>query len=323
MTTPEIGGYFGLEHFTGKDYYPSLLKLNTARNALWYLIIARKIRKLYIPYYLCDAVSDLCNRVGCEYTYYCVGKDFTPKLETITPGAYVYIVNYFGQLTDQQILQYRSKYGNIILDNVQAFFRSPPDGIDTIYSCRKFFGVPDGAYLSTDAVLQAEVPADTSKDRMQHVLGRYEETASAFYAAFKENDEGFYGMPLRKMSGLTENILRAVDYEVVKASREQNYKELASILGSRNSLNLHWSDGPYCYPFYCKNGTEVRALLSSRKIYVPTLWPNALYTEDPVSCDYAANILPLPCDQRYGKEQMQYMANILLATEMNTVITKE
>ena len=36
----EIGGYFGLAQFSGCEYYPELLKLNTARNALVYLIDA-------------------------------------------------------------------------------------------------------------------------------------------------------------------------------------------------------------------------------------------------------------------------------------------
>lgn len=41
----------------------------------------------------------------------------------------------------------------IILDNTQSFFQKPISGIDTIYSCRKYFGVPDGAYLSTNILL--------------------------------------------------------------------------------------------------------------------------------------------------------------------------
>lgn len=308
----EIGGYFGLEHFDAEDYYPQLKKLNTARNALWYLIKARNIQKLYIPYYLCDAVSDLCDRVGCAYEYYAVDAHFLPMLDAVPEDAYVYIVNYFGQLDDGQVYGYQKRYGQIILDNVQAFFREPLPGIDTIYSCRKFFGVPDGAYLATDAQLRESLPVDISRDRMTHVLGRYEQSASAYYEAFKSNDESFYGMELRRMSALTENLLRAIHYDVVKERRNSNYRTLEKLLGRQNTLQLKMPEGPYCYPFYCENGGNVRGALAKHKIYVPTLWPNVLDMDDPVACDYAANILPLPCDQRYTEADMQVLAEALL-----------
>ena len=55
----EIGGYFGLEQSTHNEYYSKLLALNTGRNALLYVLKARKIEKIYIPYYLCDTVSEI------------------------------------------------------------------------------------------------------------------------------------------------------------------------------------------------------------------------------------------------------------------------
>lgn len=55
----EIGGYLGLELLISNEYYKELIPLNTARNALLYILRARNIKKLYIPYYLCDAVSKL------------------------------------------------------------------------------------------------------------------------------------------------------------------------------------------------------------------------------------------------------------------------
>ena len=58
----EIGGYFGLEESTRNEYYPKLVALNTGRNALLYVLKARKIEKIYIPYYLCDTVSEICKK---------------------------------------------------------------------------------------------------------------------------------------------------------------------------------------------------------------------------------------------------------------------
>ena len=182
----EIGGYFELEQLIHKEYYPNLIALSHARNSLLYVLKARKIRKLYIPFFLCNSVSDLCNREGYRYEYYHIDKNFMPVFEAdLQPGEYLYVVNYYGQIDEQKAKLLHCRYGNVIFDNVQAFFQQPVAGMDTIYSCRKFFGVPDGAYLATDAKLDEPLPADTSKDRMEHVLGRFEGAASDYYAVFQ------------------------------------------------------------------------------------------------------------------------------------------
>lgn len=37
---------------------------------------------------------------------------------------YVYIVNYYGQFNNFQLSKYKKEYKNIIIDNVQAFFKN-------------------------------------------------------------------------------------------------------------------------------------------------------------------------------------------------------
>lgn len=308
----EIGGYLELEGFFGREYYPDAVPVNNARNGLLYLLKARGIQKLYIPYYLCDSVSLLCKREGYLYDFYPIHEDFTPCFDRcLKNGECLYVVNYFGKLDETTILELKSRYGNVILDNVQAFFQRPVSGIDTLYSCRKFFGVPDGGYVVTDTRLEEDIPIDVSMDRMRHILGRFEgASASDFYGDFKVNDHGFRTLELRMMSRLTRNLLRAVDYDRSKEKREENYACLAEELKTMNSLPDMRPVGPYMYPFYCRNGMEVKKRLATRKIYVPTLWPNVLECGRTLEKDYAENILPLPCDQRYDVHDMQYMVEI-------------
>ena len=302
----EIGGYFGLEPLISNEYYKDLIALNTARNALLYILKARKIQKLYIPYYLCDSVSEMCNREGYTYEFYHINSGFLPVFEKdLSDNEYLYIVNYYGQISNEQIKNLQAKYKRIIIDNVQSFFQIPIHGIDTIYSCRKFFGVPDGAYLSTDCLLEEELPEDVSSGRLKHLLGRFETgSASTYYQDFKKNDESIKTLELRTMSKLTHNFLGAIDYDKVKKIREENYLFLHEQLKGTNRLNLTMPEGPYAYPFYCENGMELRRELAEQKIYVPTLWPNALCSDDLITKDYAVNILPLPCDQRYSSSDM-------------------
>ena len=302
----EIGGYFGLESLVSNEYYPNLIAVNTARNALLYLLKTKNIKKLYIPYFLCDSVSNLCDKHNYAYECYHIDDNFMPVFDKqLFDNEYLYIVNYYGQVTNNKILKLQTKYKNIIVDNVQAFFQKPIKNIDTIYSCRKFFGVPDGAYLSTNKKFLDELPLDLSKDRMNHILGRFEEQdATKYYADFKSNDASFKELELRRMSAVTHNILGAIDYKKVIKARNKNYKILEKALTSTNKLNLKTTYAPYCYPYYCENGLEIKRKLAEKKIYVPTLWPNVLELDGALEKDFAENILPLPCDQRYAPKEM-------------------
>lgn len=309
----EIGGYFGLEEFSGKEYHHDLVAVNSARNALLYILKARKVRKLYIPYFLCDTVAELCKREQFPCEEYSIGRDFLPVFDRpLEDGAWLYVVNFYGQISNEQIAKMKKHWDRLIMDNVQAFFQRPVTGVDTVYSCRKFFGVPDGGYLATDAVLEEILEQDISKDRMLHILGRFEGNGSDYYRDFQKNDESFYTLELRSMSRLTHNILRAVDYEAVRQKRNKNYAILAATLDKENRLTLRKPDGPYCYPFYCENGMAIKKHLAQKGIYVPTLWPNVLNLEETLEKDYAENILPLPCDQRYGEEDMKQMLCLVL-----------
>lgn len=309
----EIGGYLELEKFEGQEFYSNLVAVNTGRNALLYILKARNIKKLYIPYFLCDCVSKMCERYGYSYEYYHISDDFHPIFEKrLSEQEFLYVVNYYGQLSNEIILAMKEKYRNIIVDNVQAFFQTPVKGIDTIYSCRKYFGVPDGAYVSTDAEMYEELKIDISNQRMQHVLGRFEECASDYYDVFQKNDIYFEQLELKRMSLLTQNILKVIDYDNVCKKRENNYMILENMLGELNGIKFTKPVGPYMYPFYTNNGMDLKRKLAKKKIYVATLWPNVMGTKCVFEKDLAENILPLPCDQRYDEKTIKYMANYVL-----------
>ena len=63
------------------------------------------------------------------------------------------------------------------------------------------------------------------------------------------------------------------------------------------------------YPLYIDNGEEIRRKLQAQKIFVPTLWPSVfnICEKNELEYDMAMNILPLPVDQRYSIDDMEYM----------------
>ena len=312
--TKEIGGYFGLEKLISNEYYPDLAAVNNARCALLYIIKARHYKKVYLPYFLCDSVRLVLERERIPFEEYRIDRSFLPLLDIHTNSdEVVYIVNYYGLISEKQLISLKNRYGNIVVDNAQAFFTRPIEGIDTIYSCRKFFGVPDGGYAYTDAEFQDTIPVDVSMERMKHILGRFEgNSASDYYDYFNNNDESFKEIELRHMSKLTHNILGAIDYQAAKRQREENFLFLSKALGERNLLEVNCPPGPYAYPFYIQNGMKIKKQLAKRKIYVATLWPNVIGTGLDIETEFTENILPLPCDQRYSEVDMQRVVNAIM-----------
>lgn len=315
----EIGGYLELEHFSGSEYYSGMVKLNLGRTALLYLLKAADTHTLWVPHFLCEAVLDTCTRAGYQLKYYSISQDFLPGPDlTPEPGEYTLIVNFYGQLSEDQILWLSHKYGQMILDNTHAFFQPPAGGIPTLYSLRKFFGLSDGAYISMGNLTPADpsdcLERDLSFGRMGHILGRFEEDASSHYQTMLDNAHAFDHETIpRQMSPLTENLLHGISYEDVRLTREKNYQALEALLGAGNPLPVHMPDGPFVYPFYHRDGLRLRKLMAKQKIYVPTYWNNVLrqMPEDSLEYDYAANILPLPCDQRYTPEDMKTVFRVL------------
>lgn len=308
---PEYGGYIELDTYTGKEFHSKALPLNCGENCLAYLIRKYNVKKLYLPYFCCGSVSEPCRKNGVLVEYYHVGFDFRPRFKRdLQASEWFYLVNFYGQISNEEITDYKRKYQNLIVDNVQAFFQMPVQNVDTLYSCRKFFGVADGAYLYT-AANEMELEEDCSYGRMNFLLGRFEKGANEFYNEYVENNERLSDEPVKKMSKLTHNLLRAIDYERVEDLRTRNFAQLHEQFSALNSLNLRIADGAFMYPLYIENGIEIRKILQQKKIYVPTLWPDvlALCGEQTLEYNMAANILPLPVDQRYDVDDMIYIAS--------------
>ena len=306
----EYGGYIEFETFLGEMLYEDGIALNCGRNALEYLCEVKKIRKLYIPYFLCASVPNLCKKIGVEYEYYSISKEFKPLFDrALGNDEWLYIVNYYGQLSMAVLEELKKKYIRIIIDNTQNYFQMPVRNVDTFYSCRKYFGVSDGAILYTDTLIDRELPLDESFERMGFLLGRFERTANEFYFQYKANNKLFASEPLKRMSKLTRNILHGVDYERVKKVRTDNFTYFHVKFGDVNRLHLTVPEGAFMYPLYIENGVAVRKELQKKRIYIPILWPEVFDVCNETNLEYnlAKNILPLPVDQRYGEDDMEYI----------------
>ena len=308
----EIGGYIELDTYHLPMLHEGAIELNCGRNALAYVIKARGIKKVTIPYFLCDSVSNVCQRENVTVSYYHIGLDFKPVDVRLDEDEWLYLVNYYGRLSNDDIQVYVDKYQRVIVDQAQSYFQLPIEGVDTIYTCRKWFGVADGAFLYTDAVLSEELPRDESYERMGFLLGRYERTASEFYKEYSENNKFFANEPIKRMSKLTNNLLHGIDYTAVEKRRNENFCYLHDKLKDINQLIIRPT--AFMYPLMIEDGGRIRKALQQQKIYIPTLWPSVFEITDKEDIEYrmAENILPLPIDQRYNIDEMDYMVKEIM-----------
>lgn len=309
----EYGGYIELDTYSLPMLHENALALNCGRNCLAYLIEARHIPKILMPYFMCDSVFNVCKKHGVEMSFYHVDELFMPIDISLKDDEWLYVMNYYGQLTKDYLLELKLKYDRVIIDNAQSYFDEPIANTDTLYTCRKYFGVADGALLFTDTLIDDELEVDQSFDRMRFLLGRYERTASEFYNDNVANNHLFADEPIKQMSKLTQNLLHGIDYEFVKERRSENFRLYHEILKSINKLELREIEGAFAYPLLISNGSEIRKTLQQKKIYIPTLWPNVVnnMSEDSLECRFAKNILPLPCDQRYSFKDIIFIISAI------------
>lgn len=305
----EIGGYFELDT-REEPWHTGALELNSGRNCLRYLIRRRNINEIWIPYYICSSVIEVCNEENCKIKFYHILSGFTPELKTANDTDWVYVVNYFGQLKQREIRKYQKQFKNMILDNSQDFFRKPTRKTNVIYNCRKFFGVPDGAYLYTDTAIEANLERDYSSERMKHVLGRIEKGSSIYYETFRRNEVLIGKLPLLKMSSITVALMGNLNYKKIKKIRTSNIRTLHFALKRNNQYAVKAVKGAFMYPFFSKCGEQIREKLISNKIYIPKLWPEVEENYKKLNdfeVELCKKLVCIPCDQRYGKKEMKYV----------------
>ncbi len=311
-----IGGYFELELKKGKEYHQNSIRLNTGRNALEYILKVNNYKRIYIPYYTCDVILEPIKKLNLYYEFYTIDINFVPifnykKLKK--NDAFLY-TNYFG-LCDTIISNKIKEIPGLILDNAQSFFSKPYKHMPTFYSCRKFFGVPDGAYLYFDKPFIHKLPKDDSGKRLTHLIDRIEYGAESGYNKFKMNDKNFSKIPIREMSNLTKSLLSNINYNYIINQRIANFYYLHKYLKKYNELNINnCENAPLIYPYLISNGSKLKKKLIDNRIYIATYWPNVLKWVDSKTWEYylSNNLVALPIDQRYNKNDMKTIISFII-----------
>lgn len=317
-----IGGYFELElpcrcslpHSSSYSYY-----YQSARAAFRALISAANPARVLLPAYICESMISSVVDHGVALEFY-DQSDFL-AIEAFEPSAgdIVVVVNYFG-LYDHEIDQLLNRLdrSQVVVDNSQAFFSKPFDCLGTLYSPRKFIGVPDGGILHTRLAITPEVLTEQndidSLNRSLYLTKRLALGAEAGYADYQSAERTLECTKPQSMSNLTKQILSSVDLDAIATRRRINYSFFSENIARLNKKHIPLSSDavPLCYPFTTDNKI-IRNELIKEKVFLATYWPDvrSRVSVDSVEMSFVENTLPIPIDQRNSLELLERVVSLL------------
>jgi hypothetical protein len=169
----------------------------------------------------------------------------------------------------------------------------------------------DGASLVTRNRLgnNKEFQRFNSQNYLSHLTGRIENGPESHYGEFVENDRSLSFDGIRRISKLSEKIYHAIDHESIIHRRQENFAFLHKHLRRQNKLRIELLDNavPMVYPLYINEGKALRERLIEHRIYIASYWSHRKIpvTNNMFEHDLINNLVALPIDQRYGKNDMK------------------
>lgn len=316
---PAIGGYFELELPQGKgEYHSDACRYPSARAALLDLLLTAPPAAIWMPWYLCDSMLEPPTMAGVPVHRYRLDEQL--QILDAQPGVndWLLYVNYFG-ICERNVQDTLKRFNphQVVIDNSQAFFTRPINCLATLYSPRKFFGVPDGGYLVTPLDMPRAQDMDDDEEstgHCLHLLHRLGGDPEKGYASFVASEASLTSRTGRRMSRLTQALLGRIDYETIHAQRSLNFSTLHKHLAAHNQFPAiqQAPNGPLCYPFLPPTDCHPAALHAQR-IYAPCYWPEMAAFKDVAAFEstLAQKTFFLPCDQRMTPETIERVLHVV------------
>lgn len=326
------------------------LFFDSARSALRYLLdcVGQQIKTVMLPSYDCGSVFEVFAERNYEMVFYPINQylelctdEFRKLLEEKKPQM-VLVQSYFGFDTlkkDREYLDSLRKEGVTIVEDITHSLFAERRTICADYefgSIRKWCAVPDGGVLvGKKALLQEQ--KHSLRENTEFVSRRLEaqrkkrnfffdhsegSEKEAFIRLFDESEaildcqKQYYSM-----SEYTRTRIGTVFREKVVRQRQENYRILKDELAHIHGLEIIFADckdytTPLYFPVYVEKEKRdgLRAYAQKRNVFLPIIWPMPFYLKDRPQLDawgIYSKILAIPCDQRYMKEDMKFIAEII------------
>ena len=316
----EIGSFIELQFPKGKEFYQQktgIARLNTGRAAIWHAFRVTGCDAIWLPYYQCDSVRDFLSNKGVSIKYYHIDREFNPINLSPSDKEAVLLVNYYGVMSSERMAALSKGIKHAIIDNCQAFFCKPIEGCLSVYSSRKFVGVPDGAYvIGPDAELYS-YPQGYSSDTAVFLLKRIEYGCEGEgYASRQINEHRIDTEECMAMSRLTRTILDGTDYEEIAKKRRENFDTACVLFDEINQMNARQyydvDTVPMVYPLVVEDDGLLSRLQKAK--HFQGHWWSYICDELPEeTAEYwiSRYMIPITIDQRYGRRELEYIKSVI------------
>ncbi len=326
-----------------KDY--NCIYVDSGRSCIKLISQLAADSEVLVPAFSCFAViyGFSC---GVKPVFYAVNEDFTIDFEDLekkitkdTKG--LYITNYFGRFMSdsdaQRVKEIKEKHNLIVIeDNTQSIYSGEPKvGDYCLSSIRKWFAVPDGGVIyskkSLDKIDISGLKKDCKQDDKLYpqilksmIIKDLIDCPVSYVAdlfAKVEEELNYYGdnNEMFLMSDFTEFVYKCNEIYPMIEKRRENEKYLRTLIKSpylRQAISERSpNECPFNMPMYCEYRDEMwNYLVENFNIYPSVLWKTHFYK--PVkdigkTAKMGKEIISFPIDQRYSKEDMEYMAEAI------------
>ena len=331
-----IGGVFALELPLKGKRLPLLANdhvifLN-ARSAMAAVISFLRPSTVWLPSYLCTSVLDALTISKTPFRFFPINDHLNVAdagwMSEVRPGDLVVIIDYFGFCGSQWVYGAIKDYGAWVLEDASQALLSSRTGQCSdfvVYSPRKFVGVPDGGIL----VSKDGFPSTSKKMALplnwwlksfgacllrRDFDNKQTDGEREWFQLFQEVESA---MPVGNYyaSELSISLLkRGIDWDFVSRERRENYIVLLESLRDCALYKALPDDVvPLGFPITVRNRDELQSLLSGENIYPPVHWrlSNTVPEQFVESHELSKHILTLICDQRYSREDMERIIEVI------------
>lgn len=313
----EYGGFLPLElnlkDKNTKSYYDNynIYSFNTVKASISLIKQDLGSEEIYVPYYLCPNVIAEIEKNFSVIHFYNINNNLLPKINNLE-NKIVYIVNYFGVMDNSlKRFVYSNKNTIFIIDNAHSFYCKPiiSNNVYNLYSCKKFFGVPDGGYLITKKIMHTPYKDSFSNSISNYLIKSLEEGTNSCYKDKKEVDS-YINNNYSGISVFSKKLMEKINYKKIKRIRHRNFKIYQKAFKKINHIKCEKKSIPYVYPLNV--GINIKNELINQKIYVPTLW-NMNENEDKIKFEtfLKNNTIFLPLDQRYDVNDIEFIIAVV------------
>lgn len=330
-----IGGFFALEsdHAASNpdislwDYWNqntrSFYNFFNARSALYYLLSQNKARRIWMPSYICADILDALHDLGTELCFYSAnpvsGYDIKTLKDQVQSADHVLYIRYFCADLPAEMQNFIQSRSDItwIEDACQAIDIDPHNAADWIInSPRKICGVGDGGLLISrkkDITAPSFKPS-TDESHLTAAQMRRDDKAminnARWYGAYKEIEAKMQAS-LRAPSDISHSILQRLDFTKIAERRKSNYSILQNALNQSPDYQILDSGHiAFCMVIHTLQAAALQNYLAGHNIFCARHWLGLASPQDQFPDDWALaqQLLSIPCDQRYNKSDMDFVA---------------